>query len=452
VPENLETREASAPGNVKFGKYIGAGQDVFMTVKLRAVEAPCRRLTGDAKLLESQFLHDAAAADVTVEVPYADRLRAKAAERVTSSGVCRLRRHAMSGVFSRHPITGLIDVCLIGEIQRGSDDEISVDPMESGQRDTRLTLEVHRPSNGVLKGMPHSLVVERPSHPKLQIGRRTVQGEKHAMLRHIPGLFLFLCVPAVSFAQVATIKVDKDLVLVPVGVVDRDNRPVINLERKNFRIFENKVEQAISSFLMDDEPLAAGLVFDTSGSVGRELRRSRMAANAFFETANPEDEFLLVEFSTHAALSVPLTNDPRQIEDRLALTESKRKTALLDAIYLGLTEIKKSKKSRKALLVLSDGGDNNSRYTRQELVNLARESDVLIYVMGIFAPSEFLGPDDFGPRLLISIAQQTGGREYSGDFDQLPRIAKQIGVELRNRFWASRLPMWSATADITTSR
>ena len=254
------------------------------------------------------------------------------------------------------------------------------------------------------------------------------------MLRHTPGLFLFFCVPAIFFAQVANIRVDKDLVLVPVGVVDRDNRPVTSLERKNFRIFENKIEQPISSFLMDDEPLAVGLVFDTSGSMGHELRRSRMAASAFFETANPEDEFLLVECGTHAALSVPLTNDPRQIEDRLALTQSKGRTALIDAVYLGLAEIKKSRKGRKALLVLSDGGDNNSRYTRQELVNFARESDVSIYVMGIFAPAEFLGPEDFGPRLLTSIAQQTGGRKYSGDLTELPGIARRIGIELRNRY------------------
>src|SRR5271169_6992415 len=146
-----------------------------MTVKLRAVEAPCRRLTGDAKLLESQFLHDAAASVVTVEVPDADRPRAQAAERVTNSGVCRLRRHALSGVFPRHPITGLIGVCLVGEIQCGSDDEIPVDPMESGQRDTCVTLEVHRPSNGVFQRLPRSLIVECPSHPKLQI---------------IPGIFL----------------------------------------------------------------------------------------------------------------------------------------------------------------------------------------------------------------------------------------------------------------------
>lgn len=257
------------------------------------------------------------------------------------------------------------------------------------------------------------------------------------MLRHTPRLLLVFCAPAIFYAQVPNIRVDKDLVLVPVDVVDRENHPVTSLERKNFRIFENKVEQPISSFLMDDEPTAVGLVFDTSGSMGesgKDLRRSRLAASAFFETANPEDEFLLVECTTHAALTVPLTSDPRQIEDRLTATESKGKTALLDAIYLGLAEIKKSKKGRKALLVLSDGGDNNSRYTQRELVNFARESDVSIYVMGIFAPAEFLGPEDFGPKLLTSIAQQTGGREYSGDFSRLPEIARQIGLELRNRY------------------
>jgi hypothetical protein len=101
---------ASTPRNVKFGKYIRAGQDIFMTVKLGAVKAPYRRLRGDAKLLESQLFHDAAASVVAVEVPDADRLRAKVAERVTNSGVCSLRRYALSGVFPRHPINGLIDV------------------------------------------------------------------------------------------------------------------------------------------------------------------------------------------------------------------------------------------------------------------------------------------------------------------------------------------------------
>src|SRR5580692_10662596 len=155
---NKQSGGAATPRNVKFGKCIGAGQDVFMTVKLGAVEAPCRRLGGDAKLLESQFFHDAAAGVVPVEVPDADRFRAKVTERVANSGVCRLRRQALSGVFPRPPITGLIDICLSGEIQCGSDDEIPVDPVESGQCDTRLTVEVHGPSNGVFQRLPRPLV------------------------------------------------------------------------------------------------------------------------------------------------------------------------------------------------------------------------------------------------------------------------------------------------------
>ncbi len=146
-----------------------------MTIKLGAIDAPRRRVRRDAKLLESQFFHDAAASVVAVELPNADRLRAKAPERVTDSGVCSLRRHSLSGVFPRHPITGLIDVCLNREIQCGSHDEIPVDPMESGQRNTCLTLEVHRPSNGVFQRLPRPLAVEGPSHPKLQI---------------VPGIFL----------------------------------------------------------------------------------------------------------------------------------------------------------------------------------------------------------------------------------------------------------------------
>lgn len=271
------------------------------------------------------------------------------------------------------------------------------------------------------------------------------------MVPRLLGFLLFFGVSALSMLVAQTgidpwsrtmngpsgsnIRVNKDLVLVPVSIVDEQNRPVTGLEAKNFRVFDNKVEQIISTLSMDDGPMAVGLVFDTSGSMGKEISRSRMAAKAFFETANPEDEFLLVEFNDHALLSVPLSNDTWQIETRLASTESKGNTALLDAIYLALTEIKKSKKGRKALLVISDGGDNHSRYTRRELAKLVPESEVLIYVIGIFAPIEFLNPEELpGPRLLEWIAEQSGGKLYTGDVWQLPDIAKQIGVELRNRY------------------
>src|SRR6478609_3953037 len=145
---------ASTPGDVKFGKCIGSRQGVLMTVELRAVETTCRSLTGNAYLLESQFLHDAPARLVSLEVPDADCLRAKVAEGVTNSCVCGLRSHTLSGVFRCHPISSFIDVWLIGNIQCGSNDEVPVEPMESGQCDSCLTLVIHRSSNRVFHRLP----------------------------------------------------------------------------------------------------------------------------------------------------------------------------------------------------------------------------------------------------------------------------------------------------------
>src|SRR3954470_2560468 len=116
----------------------------------------------------------------------------------------------------------------------------------------------------------------------------------------------------------ANIRVDTTLILVPVSVNDPLNRPVSGLEKENFRLFEDKVPQPITQFAMDDEPVAVGLVFDTSGSMGDKLQRSRMAAKEFFRIANPEDEFLLVEFDNSPRLVVPLTSDTGTIEGHLA--------------------------------------------------------------------------------------------------------------------------------------
>jgi VWFA-related protein len=236
----------------------------------------------------------------------------------------------------------------------------------------------------------------------------------------------------------ANLRIDSNLVLVPVSVCDAMNRPVTGLEREHFRVFDDKVEQTVTHFAMDDEPLAVGLVFDTSGSMGTKLRRSRMAASAFFRTANPEDEFFLVEFNDQPKLVTPLTRDYEEIQNQLAFAPSKGRTALLDAILLALHEMKKSNKSRKALLIISDGGDNCSRYTETEVRSRVRESDVLIYALGIFEPYEARGrsPEELaGPGLLSEIAEQTGGRHLPvEDLNELPDIAAKIGIELRNRY------------------
>ncbi len=235
-----------------------------------------------------------------------------------------------------------------------------------------------------------------------------------------------------------TLRVDKSLVLVPVTVFDPRNRLVTGLEKEHFRVFDDKVEQTVTTLSMDDAPLAVGLIFDTSGSMAGKLRRSRMAAAAFFATANPDDEFFLVEFNQRAKLVVPLTPDHTQIQSHLAFAEAKGGTALLDAIYMGLHEIKKSSKPRKALLVISDGGDNSSRYSEGEVRSLVRESDVLIYGVGIYEPFGIRRrtPEEMaGPGLLSDIAEETGGREFAAErLKELPDIASKIGIELRNRY------------------
>jgi len=244
--------------------------------------------------------------------------------------------------------------------------------------------------------------------------------------------------PPVEKLPNAMLRVDTNLVLVPVTVTDPMNRPVTGLEKEHFKILDDKVEQTITTFAMDDEPLAVGLVFDTSGSMGPKLRRSRAAASAFFRTSNPDDEFFLVEFNDTPRLVVPLTRDTQEIQSQLTFSQSKGRTALLDAIYLALHEIKKSPKKRKALLIISDGGDNSSRYTEGEIRDLVRESDVLIYAIGIFEPegARSRSPEELaGPGLLSDIAEQTGGRHLPvEDISEMPDIATKIGVELRNRY------------------
>jgi VWFA-related protein len=236
----------------------------------------------------------------------------------------------------------------------------------------------------------------------------------------------------------ANIRVDTTLVLIPVTVTDPLNRFVTGLEKENFRVFEDKIEQQISQFSSEDAPLSVGVIFDCSGSMGAKLEKSRQGVAQFFKTANPEDEFFLVEFSDRADLVIKFTTSLEEIQNRLAFTPSRGKTALLDAVYLGLHEMKRAKNSRKALLIISDGGDNNSRYTETEVKNLVREADVQIYAMGIFESAgtrsrtaEELG----GPSLLSEISEQTGGRHFPVEnINELPNIAEKIGIELRNQY------------------
>jgi len=236
----------------------------------------------------------------------------------------------------------------------------------------------------------------------------------------------------------ADIHVTTTLVLVPVTVTDPMGRVVTALEKENFKIFEDKSEQDIASFSSEDAPISIGIVFDTSGSMGSKLNSSRQAVLEFMKTANPEDEFSLVEFNDRPQLVVPFTSRTEQIQNQLTFTQSKGRTALLDGVYMAMSNMKKAKNGRKAILIISDGGDNSSRYTESEVKTAIREADVQIYAIGIFESMANRGrtPEEMqGPELLQQLAEQTGGRRYAVEnLAEMPDIAAKIGIELRNEY------------------
>src|SRR5271157_6477129 len=188
--------------------------------------------------------------------------------------------------------------------------------------------------------------------------------------------------PRARRAALPNLRVNTSLVLVPISVTDASNRPVLGLDKSSFRIFDNNVEQQVTSLAFEDTPVAIAVVFDMSGSMRPKVRKSRLALARLLQAANPEDEFCLIEFSDSVHLAKRWTSDPWEITGALAGAVPRGRTALLDAIALGLSEVKKSMKPRKAIVIVSDGGDNRSRLTEAEVRSIARESDALIYAMG----------------------------------------------------------------------
>ncbi|HEY1757275.1 MAG TPA: VWA domain-containing protein [Bryobacteraceae bacterium] len=230
----------------------------------------------------------------------------------------------------------------------------------------------------------------------------------------------------------ANIRVDSTLVLVPVEVSDPLNRPVSGMEKENFHVFDDKVEQKIVSFAMEDDPIAVCLVFDVSGSMEREIPQARQAASTFFKTANPDDEFCMVALASEAKLVVPLTTMPGEIGNQLVFTRPGGSTALLDGIYLALNEVRKSKKLRKALVIISDGGDNNSRYTEVEVRNAIRETDTLIYAIGVFGSGA--GSNYSDQEVLTTMTKESGGRLFPTNGMAVADFAEKIITDLRNRY------------------
>ncbi len=243
-----------------------------------------------------------------------------------------------------------------------------------------------------------------------------------------------------------SIRVDSALVLIPVHVTTPYGASVTDLEKKDFTLFEDGVQQPIGLFAKDDGPISIGLLFDASGSMHNKMAKVTEAAASFFKTANKDDEFFLVEFNERARVTVPFTSDIEELEARIERNRPFGETALLDAFHVALKQMKHARNLRKAFVVLSDGGDNWSHHTVKQITNELLEGDVQVYAMGIFDAAEYAGhqsPEERnGPTLLTKLAGETGGRLYTVDkLDQLPAISERISRELRSQYLLGYVPV-----------
>src|SRR6516162_2575861 len=226
-----------------------------------------------------------------------------------------------------------------------------------------------------------------------------------------------------------------ELVLVPVTITDPMNRLVTGLDKENFSLWEGKDQQEIRHFSSEDAPVSLGVIFDMSGSMTSKIERAREAVVEFFKTANPQDEFFMITFADKPEEISDFTQSVEDIQGKLVYTIPKGRTALLDAIYLGVSKMRQAKYTKKALLIISDGGDNHSRYTEGEIKSMVKEADVQIYAIGLYDRDFKTAEEREGPQLLAELTDVTGGRAFAiGSPNELADVATKIGIELRNQY------------------
>lgn len=242
---------------------------------------------------------------------------------------------------------------------------------------------------------------------------------------------------AVDVAPKSLLRVDSSLVVIPAQVTTLAGAPITNLGRENFALFEDGVPQTITQFATEDAPVSVGVLVDTSGSMKNKMARVAAAAE-FFKSTNPEDEFFLVEFSTRAKLKIPFTRDSSQLYSLISRAKPFGATALLDALQLALAQMKHARNTRKAVVIFSDGGDNNSRRNLRQMRTSLVECGVQVYAMGVFDADYSVNhraEERNGPRLLDEVALETGGHDFPvRSLDELPVIGVQIARELRSQY------------------
>jgi Ca-activated chloride channel family protein len=248
--------------------------------------------------------------------------------------------------------------------------------------------------------------------------------------------------PASSQMQASSISVDVDLVVLNMTVTDNRNSHVTGLTKENFQVWEDKVEQQIQYFSTEDVPLSVGVIFDISGSMEDKLTSARAAASTFLRMGDLEDEYFLVEFSNSPHLVADFTTDISKLQSRLLVTKAKGSTSLYDALYLGMEQVGHGKNSRKALVLITDGEDNHSRYSFSDVKEFAKEHDVQIYAIGIIDEINAQTSGYAGRSVLTDLANLTGGRAYfPPSVADLEGICAQIGLDLKNQYVLGYRPL-----------
>ncbi len=245
------------------------------------------------------------------------------------------------------------------------------------------------------------------------------------------------------------LRADVDLVLVPVTVTDSLNRPVLSLHKDDFQLYEGAAQQQVQYFSREDAPISVALVLDCSASMKNKIEYQYQALREFFSNANSEDEYFAVTVSDKPKLIATSTDSIGTLEDRLGAAAAQGRTALFDAIYLAISQLRAARYQRRALLIISDGGDNTSRYTRGEIKNVIAEADVLTYAIGIFdeEPIPLLKSieERMGRDWLSELTDASGGRTIAADDrHKIPQIAATISRELRNQYLLGYRPASTA--------
>ncbi len=236
-------------------------------------------------------------------------------------------------------------------------------------------------------------------------------------------------------SKASVIRKNVDLVLVPVTVVDKSDKTVNGLQAEDFTVLDEKTQQEIKYFSSEDAPLSLTVILDASGSMAPQIRSVREAVLKLFKSSNPEDEFRVITVSSKPTNVADIGASLDEVSERLGEVHPSGFTSLWDAMYLGVSDFKEARFQKKAMVVISDGGDNHSRYTQNEIKSILEESDTLVYAVGLFDPRASRLEERMGPLRLDEVTSVTGGRVFPVHSPQdLNDAIRKINRELRNQY------------------